>query len=610
MTKRKTSTKPTRIWKFSARLETPEVAREILWRKGRYYNTLVEIERARHDRYGAIRAHYAPDLAALEKQWEELDDQIFELYREAKRDRQSHWRDSGGEKARLLPPEYGARKLALDQTKRAIADQSKPLRAGFAALIEPARSEYKRRTKELAGEAGPRTRSLVNARVLSEMLEEEWWHPAWKDIARSDAQAHERLLAARAHCRLYAGTYLDVESAFARAKEDSAPRAPRFKRALFEGKIQVQLKQGATWSSIGASDRLKIAIIASRPGVSKRCNMRRVTLDQSVGDDRLVVSATCRLHRLPPGDAEVKWLSLMIRPRRGSELQVTLEHESFAEPKRPAGVESPVHVCLGWGRSGLDLRVARLVRGAEVIDEVHCPERIASQKRYGESVEAFGDKLRGRALRTLRRVLHLTGNRVTHWRALETDRHRAWLRRQCEGYAQHVLGDEAVRVRWREWQRDRRARGVDLYASIRELRATMPGPEVFAWWCWIWARKDHHLEQLASDSRRRFQNRRDAHYRAEAIRISTRFERVSVDNYSIAKLKELEPLTMPGTGVRELGQSQLHAAAPGRFREILLEVMGPRGSSCERPSDAKNPLGARAKKAKQKRASGHQAAVE
>lgn len=62
--KRKTSTLPTRIWKFAARLEAPREAHEILWQATRYYNRLVEIERARHARFAAIRRTYAPDLAA------------------------------------------------------------------------------------------------------------------------------------------------------------------------------------------------------------------------------------------------------------------------------------------------------------------------------------------------------------------------------------------------------------------------------------------------------------------------------------------------------------------------------------------------------------------
>ena len=84
----------------------------------------------------------------------------------------------------------------------------------------------------------------------------------------------------------------------------------------------------------------------------------------------------------------------------------------------------------------------------------------------------------------------------------------------------------------------------------------------------------------------------------EAIRIATEYETVTIGNYKIDKLKELEPLTMPGTGVRDLAQWQLQAAAPGRFREILIDVMGPRCTPCERPSDEQKTVHARKKKGK------------
>ena len=67
MAARKTSELPTRIWSFHAHapVDGAALATEIGWRSGRYYNRLVEIERARHARYGAIRRRHMPELAAL-----------------------------------------------------------------------------------------------------------------------------------------------------------------------------------------------------------------------------------------------------------------------------------------------------------------------------------------------------------------------------------------------------------------------------------------------------------------------------------------------------------------------------------------------------------------
>ena len=117
-----------------------------------------------------------------------------------------------------------------------------------------------------------------------------------------------------------------------------------------------------------------------------------------------------------------------------------------------------------------------------------------------------------------------------------------------------------------------------------------------ALWCYVWARKDEHLQQLAVDLKRRAEHMRDAHFRREAIRIATLYASVTVDGYKISALKALPPLTMPGDVPREQAQHNAQAAAPGRFREILREVMGPRCTPSERPGDPQKAGVARRRK--------------
>jgi hypothetical protein len=160
-----------------------------------------------------------------------------------------------------------------------------------------------------------------------------------------------------------------------------------------------------------------------------------------------------------------------------------------------------------------------------------------------------------------------------------------------------VLGD--VQKRWTTWRTRRKAKKLDLYATTEELRFHMTPREAYAWWCFLWARKDAHLEQYAADMRRKFPNQRDALYRAEAIRIATEYASVTIDSYKIDELKKLDPITLPGEGVRDMAQSQLQDAAPGRFREILLDVMGPRCTPCKRPGMEEKTAPVRGKKSKQ-----------
>lgn len=601
MAARKTSSSPTRIWKFSARVAAPDEVHEVLWRANRYYNTLVAIERGRHGRFLEIRRRFSPELADLEDRWESLDKEIEALISEQKRVRQEHWRESQ-EARRLVSECLEAKKEELKAEQKKISDSSKELRKAFKEALEPATEDYKRRTKEAAGDAGPRTKSLVNAQVLDKMLG-EGWPIVWKEIRRSDAKAHAESLAAREACKLATGTYLQVEEAVQRAKKDSLPRAPKFRRFSGEGKVSVQMRNGSTVADALAGTS-KLSIRPAPRDVMKRGDQSRmmvVNIDQSVPrGDKVTLSATVKLHRLPPEDADIKWASLLAKRtgrRTTYELQLTLEHPSFAEAKRPSGQRSSEHVRIGWARVDGGVRVAHWP-GSEVV----VPDVVLNQDDHAASIQSAADLYFDRIKRVLKRWMRGGPHHLTAWHRMHNDYTRATLRRVCTEYAAWALGMERLGTLWSEWVKERKARGEDLYAPACVARRWLrrfgiDDQDAHAGWLfYTWARKDEHLEQYAADSRRRFQNRRDALFRQEAIRIATEFSEVTVDNYSIASLKELPSLSMPGDAPRDQAQHQAHSAAPGRFREILMDVMGPRCSPCERRSDGESVGTARKQK--------------
>ncbi len=355
MPARKTSTSPTRIWKFGARVKNPELVHEILWQARRYYNRLVEIERKRSERFAAIRRRFAPELADLEVRWLALDEEIEGVYRRVKHSRQKHWQETSGEKKRFLLEADAEKVLALRAEQKALTAFMRELRAEFSSLLDPAKKESKRRRDERGEGLAPVQKALVNAEVLAEMLSESDWSEAWKEIARSDEQAHREHLAARAACGLATGTYLAVEESFDRAKKDSSPRPPRFRSFDGTGKLAIQLRRCESVAAVMAgTSALRIGpapvpIDKPRRGSER---MAFVAFDQSIprGERRKIVILT-KLHRRPPQDAVVKWAALIAR-RVGSrtvyEFQLTLEHPSFAEPKRPSGARDPEHVRIGW----------------------------------------------------------------------------------------------------------------------------------------------------------------------------------------------------------------------------------------------------------------------
>lgn len=590
MVVRKTSKVPTRIWRFHAIEPSGEDARavrEVLWRSGRYYNTLIEIERDRQARYAAIRREYAPNLAALEDEWERLDERAGDLVREAKRTRQRHWQRTRGDKTLAVPAGIDAALTETQAAKKLVAGNAKPLRAAFSARLTPDRVRYKTETQARAAGAGPRIKSRVNADVLAEMLADVTTDAAWRAVARSDDDAQQLVRAARARCGLPPGTYLVIEEAVARARKDASPRTPRFRASRGEGKIAVQLRDTIVDDVFAGRSmflRLDPDPRANRKGRSEQHFTARVRVGS---DERAPIWAAfpVRLHRRPPNDAVVKWAWITVRrhgERTRYELQLVLEHASFADAKRPAGVGDGGHVRIGWGQTDCGVRVATWDGGDLIV-----PRSILSRAEHGDALRSHADT----HFAVVKRVIRLI-TRTSGWERVQSDRRRLELRSICVAFAEHVFGDD-LRTLWRRWV-DSRPR--DLFVSIAEARRWLDAPprHALAWWLYMWARKDVHLRQWSADVRASVERRRDALFRETAIRLSTQYETLSVDRYSIAALKQHpRPLAMPGEAPNAVAQHNAQVAAPGRFREILLEVMGSRCTPRERSGDGEEAVGAR-----------------
>jgi hypothetical protein len=588
----------TRNWRAHALAPTSgaDLIRDALRLAGRYYNALVEIERDRAARFAALRRDLAPELAALEDEAERLDQRAEDLVHAIKRSRQAHWR-AAGEASLAVPPDLEAALVQIRAELKRVSGEAKPLRKAFAARLAPDQARYKATTTERAGGGGPRIKSRVNAKVLAEMLADDATDLAWRRVAQSDDVAHAAARAARAECGLLPGTYLLVEEAVARAKKDSAPRPPRFRAHRGMGRVGVQLRS-ATFGDLltGASSQLRITPAPRKESTRSKRDCEYFHAQLRVGSDgRTPVWATIpiRLHRQPPQDAAVKWAWLLLR-RQGErvcyELQLVLQHESFAEPKRPPGVGDGGHVRLGWAQVEAGVRVA-LWDGGELV----VPQSTLRRVERADMLRSHADVHFDRLKRALRLWQHGSGNSV-RWDRLCSERARLHLRSLLVRYAEHELGD--VRELWRAW---RQSAPQDLFPSLAEadrwLRSRRPGASQgarLAWWCYLWARKDQHLRQWEADARRGFEHARDALFRSTAIRLGTQHEMITVDRYSVAQLKERpRPLTLPGEAPNEVAQRNAQLAAPGRFREILLEVMGPRCTPCERSGDAATAEGAR-----------------
>lgn len=643
---RKTSATPTRIWKFGARPPTENAARvdELLELASRYFERLTTIERGRYRRYQAIRREAVPELAELERAYESCQRKIRDLIREAKASRCAVWRETDGKRTLELPEHVEAQLQELRKEAERISKEARPHVDAFHALLAPARKafeqrsanlpqdlvdrieevkqELKRARREKTDTSGlsqelaelnarkrslapaPNTKAKMNELVLQAMLGEDW-PKAWKEIAISDKEASDARKKARAECGLPPGTYLQVETAFDRAKQDALPEQPRFyshnERFDGRGKIAVQMTS-ETFADVvsGRSRRLQLtrSILPGARGKQEQYWIARIQIARNAQKSSEWVAFPVKLDRLPPEDAVLKWAWVTVRKRgeqRVYELQLVMEHGSFGAPKRPAGVGHGGHVRIGWGTHPEGICVAKWEDG-----EVVVPHAILDQGEHAAILRGHADEHFHGVKRALRLWLRRSPNRLLYWDRIVGDARRLQFRRLCSDYAVSRFGDEGLRELWQQWRRDRLSAGRDLFAYlrvadrwIRKLGHTDQRDRM-AWWLFLWARKDAHLRQYSADSLRRFEARRDQFFHNEAIRIATRYETICVDSYNISSLKKMPELVTAGAArLHVKSRHNLQLAAPGRFREILLETMGDRCVKSERPSDNGSASGSR-----------------
>lgn len=559
---------------------------EILRAGGRYYNALVEIERHRSERFNEIRRELAPELAAREDEYARLDDRAEELVRAIKQSRRTHWRKTS-ERTRTTPGDLEGELAKIQAEKRRVSAEATPLRRAFVERLAPDNDRYKTvvQARGAAG-VGPRSKERINAEVLEEMVADPRTDPVWVRVRLSDAQALRERKVARSRCGLPPGTYLTIEDAVARAIKDSNPRPPRFRAARGGGRVAVQLHK-TTWADVIAGTstflRLRPNPIPGRKGRSSE----HFLADIRVGSNgRAPVWATfpVRVHRQPPDDALVKWAWVTVwrvGERTHYELQFVLGHAAFDVSTRLAGVGDGGHIRIGWRQTETGVRVASWPAG-----ELEVPTAMLARAQRVERLLSHADTHYNHVVRVL--ALFLRG-RGMRWDHLRPARARHQLRAVLVAWAEHHFGAPGVKLLWKRWREERLAAGRDLFCALREadraLRTVSPEARL-AWWCYLWTRKDAHLRQWAADAQRRFENARDAHYRAAAIKLATTFETITIDNYSITDVRlRPKPVSLPGDEINETAQHNGQLAAPGRFREILLEVMGKRCTPCPRSEE-------------------------
>jgi len=592
---RKTSKLPTRIWSFGSLAPVEEDRERVatcLRLARRYYNKLVEIERERIERFNRIRRHHAPELAQHEELYSEWDDRVEDLIKQIRRQRQRRYQRT---RVKSLDIDPAVLEEYLDEAKKhrtRASEDAKPYRKAFNTRLEPARKRYKEETKKRAGGAGPRTKSRINDEVFEEMQNDPSVDPIWLEVTESDRVAQQAGRDARKASGLFHGVYLLVEEAVNRAKKDSSPRPPRFRSHDGGGRLGVQLRARGTIkptvaSLFGSSSTAVRLIPDEKPWKRGKRGIYYTAWVRvgSSGREPVWARFPVKLHRKPPMDAIVKWVWVVVRRVEDQlvyKLQLVLEHESFSESRHPMGDGHGGHVSIGWSQLGDGgVRVANWRGGGMVV-----PARTMEAFEHVDQLYGHADDALNAAKRICRLTLRGTPFEGFRWDQLKGRRKRLHLRRFAYDAAEHIFGRRGIRTLWGRWKD---ANPPDLHMPLHyasrwvRRQGHSSQQERLGWWLYCWAQKDRHLSRWAAEKSLQVTRRRDQLFRDTAIELSKKYATLTVDNYSLADLRKLPELKMPGDFEVEQARYNFQHAAPGRFREILTEVMGPRLAPCERP---------------------------
>lgn len=324
----------------------------------RYYNNLVEMERARRDQVRAVMSAH-PDL-------QEISQRVADLV--AQRD--------------------AARQVILDTRKASRhRSESQVQREAVRALTPLLRD----------------ARALLATRKAAVMSDPD----LLRSLAQAQDVADQKKKDLRAVCGVYWGTYLLIESAFDAARKNSAP--PEFKPFRQHGRVSVQLQGGLEAKDVwGADTQLQIRCVDKRPPGSSRnagtaCVLRMRV--QSDGRKPIWAEWPLKLHR-PLRDGAVVKVATVSRKIRGIHgartgtkmydwewmLCVTVD-ESACGPRRAVPADGAVALNLGYcQRPNEAIRSGYLVGSDGYEEEVLVTRRTIDGVGKASSITEFRDR--------------------------------------------------------------------------------------------------------------------------------------------------------------------------------------------------------------------------
>lgn len=568
----------------------------------RYYNAMIELERAKRTKYREIRAKHTPGYNEAELAVAELDEQIDVLRRRIKLKR-AHASTVGTKvKATKRVEDSGEKERIanLKTERKRFYEQLKELRATFNGLVTPGREAY----KERKGKHPPATQAGVNVEVTAQMMTEDW-HAAWKETQTLDAwyvSEHKRL---RAASGLTHGAYAAVDDAIAQASKTST-EDPRFRAWDGGRKVGVQLTGDVSMMQIMAGQSTKFRLTDMRqahPGSNgNRARSQYAIAWLRTGSDEkkapVWTKIEVKIHRPIPQDARVRWVYLVPRSEGGRTnwtLQLTLELTAPLIERAP-----------GKGAAVVDLRWTKVDGGILVADvsgePVVMPDRIVSGLELANRLRGAADQHFDEARAALGDWL-TAGRPVPQWMTEATEHIGKWRNHsKLAGVAKRWVSEFGdVEPLWNAWKAERllqtsnrqrrdvsrsnRGTGasgpwLDLYSSwdntsawLKEHGASSE-PQRFAMWLEWWRRKDAHITEWSSNCRRKNLAHRKDFYRSVAAKLCTRYETIEMDKLDLAATARRKKVEKDEDEIHAAARRQRVYAAPSELKEALVGAFG------------------------------------
>lgn len=477
--KKTNSAKPTIVYKYGA-LESDQNGDRIgdqMRLAHRYYNQLIEIERARKEATWAV----------LESMWA----RVYEIWPEYK----------------VISNHHAEVCAAVDDLAEQIKTERKRSRK---------RAVPKAMTAELRALKRERTtlnNTIACARGLAYQLCD-----AKQQLVTVNEDAKQKLISARAHCDVYWGTYLQVEDAVDQAKE-TARGLPDFRRWRGDGKLAVQLQGGLSPEEAFACKDRRLRIEPLHPNAFDKGqprSLRRTRVWMRIGSegrDPVWAVVPVTMHRPLPSECTIKWVFLTRRRVACHDKWAVCFVISRDEPwtKPDLASSGKVGIDVGWRMMpDGDLRVARYRGDDGVEGELRIPSKDVSRWTKVKSLRGIRDNNFNTIIGVLSDWLEGAGDDVPEW-----------LRDKLRHLGQ--------------WRAQRRLASVVLL--WRDER--FPGDEQIFDRVEAWRKQDKHLYEWEQNNLRKAIAWRLDFYRCWVADLSRRYTHALIENTDWSELRRL-----------------------------------------------------------------------